>query len=94
MYISSSNPVSVSGHAVQVKDLNGDESDGLDECSFLLRPFDWIPVMTRILLGICAMDYDNNDPNPNPDTHGLIVDDVRLLRTTITCLPIDSLDHA
>jgi len=46
-----------SGHAVQVKDLNGDESDGLDEC-------------------ICAMDYDCNDPSPNPDTHGLIVDDI------------------
>jgi len=46
-----------SGHAVQVKDLNGDELDGLDEC-------------------ICAMDYDCNDPYPNPDTHGLIFDDI------------------
>jgi hypothetical protein len=40
------------------------------------------------------MDYLGDDPNPNPDTQGLIVDDVRLLGTT-TYLLIDwSLDHA
>ena len=71
----------VSGHTTQVKDVDGDESDGLDECPFFLCFFGWIPVMTRILLGICAMDYLGDDPNPNPDTRGLIVDDVRLLRT-------------
>jgi hypothetical protein len=34
--------------------------------------------MTRILLGICAIDYPGNGqiPDPNPDTPGLIVDDV------------------
>jgi len=46
-----------SGHAVQVKDLDGDESDGLDEC-------------------ICAMDYAGNLNDPQPNTRGLIVDDV------------------
>ena len=30
----------------------------------------------RIFLGICAMDYLGDDPYPNPDTPGLIVDDV------------------
>ena len=44
--------------------------------------FNGIPMMNRILLGICAMDYLGNDPNPNPDTPGLIFDGVRLLGTT------------
>ena len=30
----------------------------------------------RTLLGICAMDYIGDDPSPNPDTPGIIVDDV------------------
>jgi hypothetical protein len=36
--------------------------------------------MNRILLGICALDYLGDDPNPNPDTPGLIVDDVSYFR--------------
>ncbi|KAI0273268.1 peptidase C14, caspase domain-containing protein [Russula aff. rugulosa BPL654] len=46
-----------SGHATQIKDLDGDEADGLDEC-------------------ICAMDYIGDDPSPNSDTTGIIVDDI------------------
>jgi len=46
-----------SGHGIQIKDINGDESDGLDEC-------------------ICAMDYIGDDPYPNSDTPGVIVDDI------------------
>jgi hypothetical protein len=35
--------------------------------------------MNRILLGICAMDYLGNDLYPDPDTPGLISDDVTYL---------------
>ncbi|KAF8501495.1 Metacaspase-1 [Russula emetica] len=45
-----------SGHGIQIKDRDGDESDGLDEC-------------------ICAMDYRGDDPDPDCNTPGLIVDD-------------------
>lgn len=55
----------------------GGASDGLDECPSLLCLFCGILVMNRILLGICAMDYRGDDPYPNPDTPGLIIDDVR-----------------
>ena len=40
------------------------------------------------------MDYLGDDPNPNPDTRGLIVDDVRLLGTITYLLTDRSLDHA
>ena len=73
---SSLTPRLVSGHAVQIKDLDGDEDDGLDECLFLLCLFSGIPVMNGISLGICAVDYHANYPSPNPDTPGIIVDDV------------------
>jgi hypothetical protein len=59
--------------------MDGDESDGLDECPFLAVPLWCIPVMNRTLLGICAMDYLGDDPYPNSDTPGLIVDDVSYL---------------
>jgi hypothetical protein len=35
MYIDDVLSSLVSGHGVQIKDTNGDEFDGLDECSFL-----------------------------------------------------------
>ena len=73
---SSLTPRLVSGHAVQIKDLDGDEDDGLDECPFLLCLFSEIPVINEISLGICAVDYRANNPSPNPDTPGIIVDDV------------------
>ena len=34
-------PRLVSGHAIQIKDLDGDEDDGLDECLFFSVPFQW-----------------------------------------------------
>ena len=52
--------------------------------SVFAAPFQWDSCDDLIILGICAMDYLGNDPNPNPDTPGLIVDDVRPIRTT-TC---------
>ena len=33
-------------------------------------------VTNGVSLGICAMDYRNDDPNPNANTRGLIVDNV------------------
>ena len=65
----------VSGHGIQIKDMNGDESDGLDECS-LLCLLGEMPVIDGIFPGICAMDYIGDDPYPNTNTRGLIVDDV------------------
>jgi hypothetical protein len=65
----------VSGHGVQIKDMDGDESDGLDECS-LLCLLSGMPVINGIFPGICAMDYIGDDPYPNSNTPGLIVDDV------------------
>jgi hypothetical protein len=65
----------VSGHGVQIKDTNGDEGDGLDECS-LMCLLGGTPVTDGILLGICAMDYLGILPNLNANTPGLIVDDV------------------
>jgi len=68
-----------SGHGMQIKDRNGDESDGLDEC-------------------ICDMDYRGDDPCPNANTPGLIVDDVSLHGRQHICLllirSLDALDHA
>jgi hypothetical protein len=65
----------VSGHGIQIKDLDADESDGLDECP-LLCLLGGMPVINGIFSGICAMDYTGDDPYPNSDTPGLIVDDV------------------
>ena len=65
----------VSGHGVQIKDVDGDESDGLDECP-LLYFLGGMPVVNGIFPGICAMDYTGDEPYPNSDTPGLIVDDV------------------
>jgi hypothetical protein len=67
----------VSGHGKQIKDMNGDESDGLDECSLLPSLRDAYGMTNGISLGICAMDYRGDDnPYENAHTHGLIVDDV------------------
>ena len=68
-------PRLVSGHGIQIKDLHGDKSNGLDECP-LLYLLGGVPVINGLLSGICAVDYTDDDPNPNPDTPGLIVDDV------------------
>lgn len=77
----------VSGHGVQIDDLNGDEPDGLDECS-LPCILSLMPVTNRILLGICAVDYLGN-PYLNADTPGLIVDDVgRLEQQRVCCRSI------
>ena len=79
----------VSGHGVQIDDLDGDEPDGLDECS-LPRVLSGVPVTNRTLLGICAMDYLGN-PYQNADTPGLIVDDVsRFEQQFVCCRPISS----
>ena len=45
----SSTPGLVSGHAIQIKDLNGDEPDGLDECPFFPCIFSGMPVMNEII---------------------------------------------
>ena len=55
--------------------MNGDESDGLDECPLLFF-LCGMPVVNGIFPGICAMDYTGDNPYPNSDTPGLIVDDV------------------
>jgi len=40
-------------------------------------------------LGICAMDYVGDDPSPNPDTPGIVVDDVSfVVEKQHICLPI------
>ncbi len=54
--------------------MNGDEPDGLDECSFP-GILSGMAVTNRISLGICAVDYLGN-PYLSADTPGLIVDDV------------------
>jgi hypothetical protein len=78
----------VSGHGIQIKDLDADESDGLDECSFLCL-LGGMPVINGIFLGICAMDYTGDDPYPNLDTPGLIVDDVsRREHPIFVCQPV------
>ena len=59
---------------------------------FSLFLFSGIPVINRILLGICAMDYLGDDLYPSSDTPGLIVDDVSCLEQQHVCLPIGSLD--
>ena len=38
------------------------------------------------------MDYSGNDPDPNPDTPGVIVDDVSYFEQQHTYLTIGSLD--
>ena len=86
----------VSGHGIQIKDMDGDESDGLDEC-LLLCLFGEIPVINGIFSGICAMDYTGDDPYLNPSTPGLIVDDVsRREHPIFVCQSVclSSLDHA
>lgn len=42
----------------------------------------------QLSLGICAMDYVGDDPSPNPDTPGIIVDDVSYIEKQHICLPI------
>jgi hypothetical protein len=65
--------------------MDGDESDGLDECS-LLCLLGRMLVINRIFPGICAMDYIGDDPYLNPNTPGLIVDDVcRRLHPIFVC---------
>jgi hypothetical protein len=49
---------------------------GWTNVCFFLCFFSGIPVMNGISLGICAVDYHANDSSPNPDTPGIIVDDV------------------
>jgi hypothetical protein len=67
--------IEVSGHGVQIEDTDGDEVDGLDECSLLCLL--GMHVTNGISnIGICAMDYCGDDPYPTADTPGLIVDDV------------------
>ena len=86
----------VSGHGVQIKDTNGDEVDGLDEC-LLLSLLGGMPVTNGILLGICAIDYRGDDPRPTCRTTGLIVDDVSYVNNRIlSCqsVPLISSDHA
>ncbi len=85
--------LTVSGHGVQIKDRDGDEADGLDECSSLLCPLGEMHVTKGISIGICAMDYRGDDLNPTADTRGLIVDDVShreqlhiLLTNSLICL--------
>ena len=46
------------------------------------------------LLGICAMDYRDNDPYPTGDTPGLIVDDVSDCEQPHTNLPIRFFDSS
>lgn len=65
----------VSGNSEQIKDTNGDEPDGIDECS-LLCLLGGVILTTGLSLGICAMDYRNDDPRPNANKPGLIVDNV------------------
>jgi hypothetical protein len=59
---------------MQVKDMDGDEQDGLDECSFVsvhsLRD------ASDNLPGICALDWCGDGHPPYEDTPGLIIDDV------------------
>ena len=85
----------VSGHALQVKDMSGQESNGLAECS-LLCPLDRMPVTNIISLGICAMDY-HGVPYSDSYTPGLISDDVSRHKASFICLLIrsfDTLDYA
>jgi len=63
-----------SGHALQVKDMSGQEPNGLAECSLLCPP-DGMLVTNIISLGICAMDY-HGVPYSNSDTPGLISDNI------------------
>jgi hypothetical protein len=80
----------VSGHALQVKDMSGQESNGLAECS-LLYLLDGMPVANLISLGICAMDY-HGDPYLNSYTPGLISDNVSPRKVWFIRLPIRSFD--
>ena len=77
-----------SGHAKHIKYLDRDEpDDGRDECS-LLCLLGGLLVANQKSLGICAIDYRGNVPNPNPNTPGLIVDDVSCLEQHRINLPI------
>ena len=73
----------VSGHGVQIDDLDGDEPDGKDECPSTCI-LSGMPVTNRMLLGICAVDYLGN-PYLNANTPGLIVDDVSCLEQQRIC---------
>ena len=85
----------VSGHGIQIKDLEGDELDGQDECS-LLCLICGMPVTNGILLGICALDYRGEDLYPSAHTPGLIVDDVscHCITNFVPIRSFDSLGHA
>lgn len=50
-----------------------------------------LPVTNVLLLGICALDFLGNDPDPNANTPGLIVDEVSYLEQQF-CLPANSFD--
>lgn len=74
----------VSGHGVQIKDKDGDESDGLDECLLLCLLLGILVTNENgISLGICAMDYRGDDPYPDCNTPGLIVDDVSPMKDRV-----------
>ena len=81
-----------SGHALQVKDMSGQEPNGLAECSFLCL-LDRMLVTNLTSLGICAMDY-HGDPSLNSDTPGLISDRVSRRKVSFICLPIRSCDSS
>ena len=51
-------------------------------------------VTNGVSLGICAMDYRSDDPNPNANTRGLIVDNVSRCEESHIRLLIRSSGHA
>jgi hypothetical protein len=64
---------------MQVKDMDEDEDDGLDECSFLCN-LRGTAVTNWILLGICAVDYSGGAASyVDEHTPGIITDDVSYL---------------
>jgi hypothetical protein len=76
---------------MQVKDMDEDEDDGLDECSFLCT-LRGIAVTNWILLGICAADYSGGAAPYLHDEHtpGIITDDVSYLEQLRISPPISS----
>ena len=66
-------------------------ADGLDQCPFFPCFFSGIPVINENI-DICAVDYLGYNPGPNPDTGGMIVDDVSYFEQRHTYLPTGSLD--
>ena len=83
----------VSGQSVQIKDTNGYESDGLNEC-LLLCLLVRMPVTDGISLGICAMDYRGDELYQTGNTRGLIVDDVSHSEQPDIILPISFFDSS